>query len=313
MGTTEQSPAPAPLAPLVPARERRALQVSLAFSILIGAIGIVWGVLGDSRIVLFDGVYTLFGTALSGLSLLAAWIASRDATDAYPFGREAIIPVAIVLQGAALLGTLVIAFFDSVTLLFSGGTEAAKLGVIGYAVLTGVLSLVVIWWLPRLAPGSELVAAERDQWRAGAVLSALIALGAAATLGLVQLGLHWLAPYGDPLLVIMATIGLAPLAWGLLRSGGRELLEAAPPQPLREAIERAAAEVGEQRGLPTATIRSTKLGRRLYVEVDYLVAAGVWDVSDEDGVRRDLIGRLEALGHEVWANVELTTDPELAC
>ena len=76
-------------------------------SILIGVLGIGWGILGDSRIVLFDGVYTLFGTALSGLSLLAAWVASRDATEAYPFGREAIIPVAIVMQGAALLARTV--------------------------------------------------------------------------------------------------------------------------------------------------------------------------------------------------------------
>ena len=79
-------------------QETRGLTLSLYASILIGVLGIGWGILGDSRIVLFDGVYTLFGTALSGLSLLAAWVASRDATEAYPFGREAIIPVAIVMQ-----------------------------------------------------------------------------------------------------------------------------------------------------------------------------------------------------------------------
>ena len=58
-------------------------------------------------------------------------------------------------------------------------------------------------------------------------------------------------------------------------------------------------------------MRATKLGERLYVEVDFVVAHGVWDVTGEDRVRRALIDRLTSLGYELWANVELTTDPDL--
>jgi len=42
------------------------------------------------------------------------------------------------------------------------------------------------------------------------------------------------------------------------------------------------------------------------------VAAGVWDISGEDRVRGALLAQLETLGYELWANVELTTDPDLA-
>ena len=63
--------------------------------------------------------------------------------------------------------------------------------------------------------------------------------------------------------------------------------------------------------LPEPVVRATKLGERLYVEVDFVVPAGAWDVTGEDRVRRALIDRLKALGYELWANVELTTDPEL--
>lgn len=292
--------------------ETRALRLSVYASLLVGALGVVWGLLADSRIVLFDGVYTVFGTALSGLSLLAAWAAGLRPDERYPFGREAVIPVAIVIQGAALAGTLVYAAFDSVALLLDGGTDAAPLSVIGYGVLTLVVSLFAGYGLPRLVPRSELVAAEAAQWRAGAMLSGIIAVGASVAAGADALGSAWLVPYADPVLVLIAVALLAPVPWRLLSSGGREILEAAPPQLVRDELEAAAEQVSAEYGLGRPLIRATKLGRRLYVEVDFLVAAGQWDVSDEDRVRRSLIGALDPLGYDIWANVELTTDPELA-
>ena len=291
--------------------ETRALRLSVWASLLVGVVGVVWGLVADSRVVLFDGVFTIFGTALSALSLLAAWAARLAPDERYPFGREAVIPVAIVVQGAALTATLLYAAIDSVSLILSGGSDTAPTSVIGYGLVTLVVALVVAFGLPRLAPRSELASAEADQWRAGALLSAIIAVGAAAAWGAAALGWHRAVPYADPVLVLVAVVVLAPVPWRLLRSGGREILEAAPPPAVREAIAQAAAEASAEFGLGDPIVRATKLGRRVYVEIDYIVAAGQWDVADEDRVRRRLIGALEPLGYEIWANVELTTDPEL--
>lgn len=292
--------------------ETKALRLSVYASLLLGVLGVTWGLVADSRIVLFDGVYMVFGTALSGLSLLAAWAAGLRPDERYPFGREAVIPVAIVIQGAALAGTLVYAAFDSVALLLTGGTDAAPLSVVAYGVVTLVISLGIGYGLPRLAPRSELVGAEAAQWRAGALLSAIIAGGAAVAAGASALGWAWLVPYADPVLVLISVAVLAPVPWRLLSSGGREILEAAPPVHVREVLDAAATQVSAEYGLGEPLIRATKLGRRLYVEVDFLVEAGCWDVSDEDRVRRSLIGALDSLGYDIWANVELTTDPTLA-
>jgi predicted Co/Zn/Cd cation transporter (cation efflux family) len=53
----------------------------------------------------------------------------------------------------------------------------------------------------------------------------------------------------------------------------------------------------------------SKLGTKLYLEVDYVVEAGRWDISDADRVRRALTDRLAALPWTVWLNVDLSTDP----
>lgn len=292
--------------------EARALRLSVYASLLVGVVGVVWGLVADARIVLFDGIFTIFGTALSGLSLLASWAAGLEPDERYPFGREAVIPVAIVVQGAALTATLVYAAFDSISLLLAGGTDAAPASVVGYGVLTLVVAIAVMLGLPRLAPQSELAAAEADQWKAGALLSAIIAVGAAAATGADALGWDAVVRYADPVLVLVAVAVLAPVPWRLLTSGGREILEAAPPAEVSRGIEAEARRVAGEFGLGEPIVRATKLGRRLYVEVDFLVGAGEWDVSEEDKVRRSLIAGLDPLGYDVWANVELTTDPDLA-
>lgn len=292
--------------------EARALRLSVYASLLVGGVGIAWGLAVDSRVVLFDGVFTIFGTALSGLSLLASWAAGLEADERYPFGRGAVIPVAVLIQGAALLATLAYAAFDSVSLILAGGSDAAPLSVVGYGLVTLAVAIGVVVALPRLAPHSELAAAEAAQWRAGAMLSGIIALGAAAASGAEAAGLDRVVAYADPALVLLAVVVLAPVPWRLLRAGGREILEAAPTPEVRRSIETAAERTRAEFDLGRPMVRATKLGRRLYVEVDFLVAAGEWDVSEEDRVRRSLISALTPLGLEVWANVELTTDPELA-
>lgn len=292
--------------------EARALRLSVYASLLVGVVGVVWGLVADARIVLFDGIFTIFGTALSGLSLLASWAAGLEPDERYPFGREAVIPVAIVVQGAALTATLFYAAFDSISLLLAGGTDAAPASVVGYGVLTLVVAIAVMLGLPRLAPRSELAAAEADQWKAGALLSAIIAVGAAAATGADALGWDAVVRYADPVLVLVAVAVLSPVPWRLLTSGGREILEAAPPAEVSRGIEAEARRVAGEFGLGEPIVRATKLGRRLYVEVDFLVGAGEWDVSEEDKVRRSLIAGLDPLGYDVWANVELTTDPDLA-
>jgi predicted Co/Zn/Cd cation transporter (cation efflux family) len=291
--------------------EPAALRLSLIASLLIGAVGVVWGLVADSRVVLFDGIFAIFGTALTGLSLLASRAAGLDPDHRYPFGRKAWIPVAVVVQGAALAGTIAYAAIDAISVIISGGSETAPAGVVGYGVVSLVGAMAVALALPRMAPGSDLVAAEAAQWRAGSLLSAIIAIGAAAAAGAQQLGWDRLAPYADPVLVLVAVAVLSPVPFRLLRSGGLELLEAAPPKEISERIEAEALRVAAEHELGKPIIRATKLGQRLYVEVDFIVEAGKYDISDEDHVRRSMIAGLTPLGFDLWANIELTTDPSL--
>ena len=241
-------------------------------------------------------------------------MAARAAADVpsarFPFGKAAVTPLAIAVQGVALLGTLVYAAVDAVAVITAGGADVEPGTVLAYGLITMTCSYAVSRWLTHRAPDSELVGAEVAQWRAGALLSLVFAVGGGLALALADVG--EVVRYVDPVLVLVACLVLLPIPLRLLRAAGLELLEAEPPAEVRRVLAEAVAAVRDEFGLDEPFVRSTKLGSRLYVEVDFVVPHGAWDVTGEDRVRRALIDRLEPLGYDLWANVELTSDPELA-
>jgi predicted Co/Zn/Cd cation transporter (cation efflux family) len=291
--------------------ETRALTVSLVATLVLGMAAITWGVVSGARVILFDGVYMLAGIALVAVSLLASKAAASAPTTDYPFGRHAATPLAVALQGSALLGTVVYGAADAVGVIVAGGSEAAASSVLAYGVVSATASVLVMLWLRPAARTSDLARAEVVSWRAGAVLSLVVAVGGVVALVLTGLDLSGVAAFVDPALVLIACAVVAPMAVSLCRDGVRELLEAAPPAALSEQIVTMVDAARSAHSLAKPTIRATVLGRRLYVEVDFVVDPGSWTVDEEDRVRRAVIDRLETLDYEVWATVDLTTDPEL--
>lgn len=297
--------------------ETRALTLSLVATTVLGGGAIVWGIVSGAGVILFDGVYMMAGIVLVGVSLLASRAARSAASKDYPFGRHAATPLAVALQGAALLGTLLYGAADAIAVLIAGGSDASGLTVLLYGVVSALASVVVMLLLRGPARVSALAKAEVVSWRAGALLSVVVALGGTVALLLTATGAKVAAAFVDPVLVLIACALITPMAIALLREGGRELLEAAPAGELRDRIEAAVSD-GARSGapaghvLPEPIIRATKLGQRLYVEVDFVVASHEWTVDEEDAIRRAITTRLDGLGHRVWATVELTTDPDLA-
>lgn len=301
---------PEPLAALH--RERVALLGSAVAAGLLGAAAVVGGVLVGSGVILFDGVYTVAGIALVGVSALASRAAARAPGGRYPFGRHAATPLAVAMQGAALIATLLYGVVDALSTLAAGGTDGDPVALMVYGMAAAVVSAGVAFWLHRRAPDSELALAEVVSWRAGAWLSLGVVVGGGIGTALDRAGHGTAAGYVDPVLLLLAALAIAPLPVRLVREGMHELLEGSPPAALEGEVRQAVAATRADFDLPEPLVRATKLGRRLYVEVDFVVEPGEWDVVAEDQVRRSLTDRLAALPLDIWATVELTTDPDLA-
>lgn len=192
-------------------REQFLLRVSTVTAAAFAVVGIVWGWWAESQVILLDGAYALIGLGLGLLSLHAAKLVERGATPQYPFGREALGPLVVGMQGLVLLGTFGFASVDAVGTIMDGGSDTALGSALGYAILSFVASVAIWWWLRQRAADSELVQAEAAQWSAGWILSAGMFIGFGLALLLKSTPWAWLAAYADPVLVLLAAAVIAPL------------------------------------------------------------------------------------------------------
>lgn len=284
--------------------ERRALRVSLVAAAALGVAGVLWGLATGSQLILLDGAYAFIGVAVSWLLLAVSRVVGRGPNHIYPYGREALTPLVVGVQGFVLLGTVAFAAVDAVNSILAGGEEVAAGWALAYGVVTLAASLVVWRLLLRIAPDSDLVGAEATAWRVSAVLAGGMVIGFGAMLALEGGARSDWVPYLDPALVLVAAVVLVPAPLGMVRTTFVELVEASPPDEIQVPVREAVAAVEAAYGVTVPDLRMTKVGPKLYVEVDG-VAPPALTIADEHAMRLDLERRLNALPFDVWLNFEL--------
>lgn len=310
--TTGPQPVPPVDEVAVTILERRSLRRSMAASVVLSCLGVAWGIASSSQVILFDGMYGALGIGLTWLSMVASRLVAAAPTPRYPFGREAMAPLVIAVQGVALLAACTYATVDALLSIAHGGNDVAAGAALAYGLVAGAVSLAV--WASLRRPGrrSELLAAEAAQWLASVALSVavVVAFGLVGVLHAVDRTTF--TPYVDPLLVVLCCAVLAPVPVRMIRTTLVELLEGAPDPEIQRPVRQAVHHVRNQFGLDEPYLRMTKVGPKLYVEVDFLVTGREWDVEDEDRIRRALQQQLAGLPYSLWLNVELSGDPEWA-
>jgi len=123
----------------------------------------------------------------------------------------------------------------------------------------------------------------------------------------VLAGSRWddAVPYIDPVMVLITCVAFVPTPLRMIKVTILELLEANPDAAIRDAVETRVEAVRIQFGLDPLEVLMTKVGPKLYVEVDGVVD-GALTITDEHVVRQQILSALDELPYEIWLNVELT-------
>ena len=116
--------------------ERSALLSSLWVSVSVAVGALLLGVLSGTRIIVFDGAYMGIGIMLSWVSLRAASVSVSGPTSRFPFGRDALTPLVVLVQGLAIAGTLLFAAADAIVIIRDGGSVVNPLVILLYGAIT---------------------------------------------------------------------------------------------------------------------------------------------------------------------------------
>ncbi|WP_098959905.1 cation diffusion facilitator family transporter [Pseudonocardia sp. N23] len=293
-----------------PRTDARTLLVSVWVSAAFAVVSLVWGLVVDSRLILFDGLYSF---ASVGLSLLGVWAlraSRRGPDDRFPWGREIYEPLAIVVKAGALGGLCIYALAGAVGDLLAGGRDVDAGWALVYAVVATAGGVATTVYVRRRArTGSDLVRAEAAEWWGDTLLSLGVLAGFGLAWGLTLGGRDDIARYVDPAMVALISAAFLVVPARLLATALREVLTMSPPA-LREELLVCVEEVRRERGLAESFLRVSKVGSRLDVEVDFVVTpeSAVQTVTDFDAVRAELRDRLRALGQDPSISVGFTAD-----
>jgi cation diffusion facilitator family transporter len=287
-----------------PAHVRTSLLVSIAVTGVIGAIGIVWGIIGGSQMILLDGVYAIVGIVVSFLLLGASALAVVPPSRRFPYGRAGATPLAIAIQGLVLAATLIYAAVEAVFVIVDGGSAITAGWGIAYGVLTTIASVVVWRWIAARAGSADVLQSEATAWKVGALRGVGMIIGF-SVLGLLT-GSGWdgAAAYVDPVMVLITCVLFLPAPYRMVRRTVVEVMEATPASSVRVPVIEAIEAVADHYQLDDPTIRLSKLGPRLYVEIDVNVHNDV-TVEQQHEVRLDLERRLALIPYDVWLTLEM--------
>jgi len=189
-----------------------------------------------------------------------------------------------------------------------GGTKAPTGLGIAYAVIALAGPLLVAWTLRRWCRDSELVSAEATQWFAGGMLGLGMLVAFVAALAIQDTRFDAIVKYIDPVLVIGACALFIWPPFKMIRRTFVELIEGVPDDEITAPVLEVVNDVTASFDLSATEVRVTKVGRKIYVEVEVVVEPS-WTVARSDEMRKALAARLNELPLDLWLTLEFTADP----
>ncbi|GAB6260472.1 cation diffusion facilitator family transporter [Photobacterium sp. CCB-ST2H9] len=290
-------------------KERLALKMSLAGTVLLATLGIGYGLYVGSSAILLDGMFSFLSMGMTGLSLYTAYLVSRPDDDHFQFGYAHIEPLINVVNGLLILVTCLFALASGVQTIVNGGHEVVLEHAMVYAILSTICCFGIYFTETHIArkEDSELVRVDSQEWLVDGILSAAILVGFMLVMVFDALGYsHWNA-YVDPILVSAMAIAASVLPIKVLRRNIREVLLVAPHDKVQSSVNRVIEDLSKQYHFDDYTHHFAKTGRQYDLEINILVKDDqYWTTKRQDKIRQLLWDKLKGELGDAWLSVTFT-------
>ena len=304
--------------------ESSVLTLSIATTLVIALIGILFGLISGSFSIVFDGVYSLVDASMSALALAVVRLITSYAVNVdlprkwrerFTMGFWHLEPMVLGLNSTLLVGVAVYALINGVTNLLAGGHELHFGPALVYAVLTvsACVAMAVFESRANRRIHSDFVRLDIKSWIMSAGITA--ALLVAFSVGYTIQGTAWehLTPYVDPAALVVVCVVIIPIPLAEIRQALLDVLLVAPAD-LKQHVDAVAKRFVERYAFEYYRAYVAKVGRSREIELYFVVPPDMPPkrIAEWDAIR-DEIGR--AIGGDEshrWLTIMFTSDPEWA-
>lgn len=304
--------------------EKGVLRISIAVTLLVSALGIVFGLVAGSYSITFDGFYSLIDASMSLLSLVVVNLITSFATstglsrrlrDRFSMGFWHLEPMVLVLNGTLLISVALYAFFNAIVSILQGGRELEFGWSIVYAAVT-VIACATIALVEARANRrikSEFVRLDVKGWTMSACITGALLVAFCIGYGIDGTSWAWIAPYIDPFVLAMICVIIIPVPVSTIRRALADIFLVTPGD-LKTHVDAVASAFVKEHGFLMYRAYVARVGRSREIELYFIVPpdAPPRRIQEWDALR-DIIGeRIGGEGPNRWLTVVFTGDREWA-
>lgn len=304
-----------------PSTEEGVLRLSIATTLFVTLLGVVFGLLATSLTILFDAVYELVDVVMTGLALLVARLIALSSGDAlnkrlaerFSMGFWHLEPIVLGVNGLLLMGAAIYGLITAVDGIVNGGRQLA----FEYALVFAAVSLVVEFAAYLVVTRanrhikSEFLSLDAKSW----LMSCAITTAYLAAFGFGSFAegtrLEWIAPYIDPAALALVCLATLPMPLSTVRRALADILLVTPPE-LKQHVDKIAQLSVRRYGFESFRSYVARVGRGKQIELYFLVP-NKWPartLEEWDRIRDEIS---DAIGDDTpnrWLSITFTTDPE---
>ncbi|MGL5167158.1 MAG: cation diffusion facilitator family transporter [Afipia sp.] len=304
--------------------EQSVLRLSIAATLVLAGLGILFGLLSGSYAIVFDGVYALIDAVMTILALLVSNLIAASTREGgsksrfiaqFTMGFWHLEPMVLGLNGILLIGAAIYALITAIGSLLTGGRELAFDQAIIYAVVItlAAIGMAIFDTRANRTIRSNFVALDAKAWMMSAALTAALLVAFIFGFTIQGTNLKWMSPYIDPAALAIVCLIVIPIPIGTVRQALADALLVTPPD-LMEHVDAIAKQIVQRYQFLSYRAYVARVGRGRQIELYFIVPAGLPAKRLEEWDKiRDEIG--EAIGNDTpdrWLSIVFTTDLEWA-
>lgn len=297
--------------------EAKTLKQSVLFSLAFAISGILFGIILSSNYILFDGIFTLIGFLISYITLRLSVFVSKKDHIKFPYGKEAIEPIVILLSYSITLYFIIVSLFDAIDIILNGGQDI----VLGITIIYLGISSIFAYLSYKKVKAASLIAnsvlldTEKDAWKITVIMTIGAFIGYVIAQVLIWFSFDNISYYVDPIILLLIIILVIKTPILAIVDSFKEIIGMSNKYAdYIIQIKYQMKYMGAKYGVKKTYCRVTKMGSVLYIEVDFFVDSNYkYDsITEQDNVRDEIEKYLEWLPYEKWLSVSFTAQKKYA-